>query len=162
MRKYGAWLGFCLLLAFIIGQSVASAIGKEEKINKEEVFETIRKGYEAQYSIRGKHLSVEKMYDILTPYITDNFLQVFTDENSSDTKGGGSYLLDKKPPFSFSASTKIGYDKENGLLYVYERINKETPVHEVVILQKAEGKWKVGGYNSYETLPAEIQKLEKE
>jgi hypothetical protein len=163
MRKYGAWLGFCLLLAFIIGQSVAVAIGKEEKISREDVFNTIHKGYEAQYSIRGKQLSIEKMYDVLTPYFTDNFLQVFTDENSDDTKSSGSYLLDKTPPFSFTSATKIRYDKEHELLYVYERVaGQGEPMFKVVILQQDKGKWKMASYNEHEMLPTEIKKLEKQ
>ncbi|MFD3447960.1 DUF3993 domain-containing protein [Microbacteriaceae bacterium 4G12] len=164
MRKYGAWIGFILLLIFIIGQSVAIATGKDEvKINKEEVFQTIQKGYEAQYAIRGKQLSMEKMYERLSPYFTDNFLQVFTDENSNDTKTSGNHLLSKKPPFSFTNQTKLAYDKEHGLLYVYERVDeKGTLIYEIIILQQDKKKWKLAGYHANEKLLTEIQQLEKE
>ncbi|MDG4655760.1 DUF3993 domain-containing protein [Ectobacillus antri] len=157
MRKYGAWVGFCLLLAFIIGQSVASAIGENEQIDKQEIYGTIEAGYAAQYKIRGKQWAPEKMYDILTPYFTNNFLQVFTDENSGDTKASGGYLLKEKAPFSFGSATKVTYDDEHNLVYVYEKIEKKK-VYEVVTLVKEQGKWKIGGYNAYETLPKEIVK----
>ncbi|MFX3624063.1 MAG: DUF3993 domain-containing protein [Ectobacillus sp.] len=159
MKKYGLWIGFALLLAFIISQSVAIAIGKEEKIDRKAVFETIQRGYEVQYSIRGKKLSEEKMYTVLSPYFTDNFLQVFTDENSDNAKGSGNYLLPQQPPFSFSEKTKLVHDSEHGILYVYERINN---MYEIIVLQKQDEKWKLAGYYIKEALLEEIKKLEAE
>lgn len=45
---------------------------------------------------------MNKMIETLSPYFTDNFLQVFTDENSRSDKQSGEYLLPaKKAPFSF-------------------------------------------------------------
>lgn len=160
MKKYGIWIGFFLILVYMISQSMTVAIGKE--INRDEIFDTIRKGYEAQYSIRDKHYTVEKMYNMLTPYITDNFLQVFTDENPSHTKSSGQHLLTKVPPFTFTASTSISYDKDHQLLYIYERITDPTPLYKIVVMQKEKGKWKMAAYNENETLPIDIQNLEKE
>lgn len=162
LKRYGAWIAFLLLLAIIVGQSVAIATDKENvKIHRAAVFDTIRKGYEAQYAIRGRKLSSETMYQKLSPYFTDNFLQVFTDENSDDTKGTGTYLLTKTAPFSFTSKTKTIYDQEHGLLYVYEHL-KDKAIYEVVSLQQMDGTWKLAGYHSNKILLAEIKELEKE
>jgi hypothetical protein len=124
--------------------------------NREAVFETIRKGYEAQASIRGKNLSMENMYNKLSPYFVDTFLQVFTDENSGVSKG---YLLAKKAPFSFDGKTKIVHDKQYDLLYVYERVKTK---YEVITMQRDRNVWKMAGYYSNKKLLPEIQKLQKE
>ena len=43
---------------------------------------------------------MNKMIETLSPYFTDNFLQVFTDENSRSDKQSGEYLLPaKEAPF---------------------------------------------------------------
>ena len=50
---------------------------------------------------------MNKMIETLSPYFTDNFLQVFTDENSRSDKQSGEYLLPaKEAPFSFNSETK--------------------------------------------------------
>lgn len=162
MKKYGIWLGFFLLLVYIISQSMATAIGNDEKINREEIFQTIRKGYEAQYSIRDQHYSVEKMYDILSPYITDNFLQVFTDENHSRSKTSGAHLLTKVPPFTFTSSTSITFDKEHQLVYIYERNKSQSPVYQIVVMQKEKGIWKMASYTENEMLPSDIRRFGQE
>ncbi|MDC2864883.1 DUF3993 domain-containing protein [Bacillus sp. BP-3] len=163
MRKYGIWIVLFLFVAFVIGQSVTTVLGKEEtKIDQNEIFETIQKGYEAQFSIRDKRLPVGKMYDILSPYFTDNFLQVFTDENNQDVKRSAQYLLPtKEAPFTFSSKTKIVYNQEYNLLYVYER-NMNTDEYQIITLQKNGDKWKMAGYHENKQLLSEIKKYEKE
>lgn len=97
MRKYGIWLVLFVCVAFLVGYSVTTVLGKEElKVDRKDVFTTIQKGYETQFSIRGKHLPMNKMIETLSPYFTDNFLQVFTDENSRSDKQSGEYLLPAK------------------------------------------------------------------
>ncbi|MEH7458765.1 hypothetical protein CON65_07140 [Bacillus pseudomycoides] len=161
MKKYGIWFVLFLCVAFLVGYSVTTVLGKEEtKVDRKEVFTTIQKGYEVQFSIRGKHLTVSKMYDALSPYFTDNFLQVFTDENSNDDKKSGEYLFPtKEAPFSFSSQTKLAYDEEHGLLYVYERTKNEQ--YQIVTLQKDKGKWKLAGYHESQELLTEMKKLQE-
>ena len=97
MRKYGIWLVLFVCVAFLVGYSVTTVLGKEEvKVDRKEVFVTIQKGYESQFSIRGKRLPMNKMIETLSPYFTENFLQVFTDENSRSDKQSGEYLLPAK------------------------------------------------------------------
>ncbi|PEY41465.1 hypothetical protein CN354_06525 [Bacillus cereus] len=161
MRKYGIWFVLFLCVAFLVGYSVTTVLGKEEiKMDRKEVFTTIQKGYEAQFSIRGKHLSMGKMYDALSPYFTNNFLQVFTDENSNGDKRSGEYLLPtKEAPLSFTSQTKLAYDEEHRLLYVYERMKNEQ--YQILTLQKEEGKWKLAGYHESQQLLTEMQKLQE-
>ncbi|EMA6341348.1 DUF3993 domain-containing protein [Bacillus cytotoxicus] len=161
MRKYGIWFVLFLCVAFLVGYSVTTVLGKEEmKVNQKEIFTTIQKGYEAQFSIRGKQLSMEKMYEVLSPYFTNNFLQVFTDENSNHDKQSGEYLLPtKEAPFSFSSQTKLAYNEEYRLLYVYERgKNKQ---YQIVTLQKDDGRWKLAGYHESQELLTEITKSQE-
>ncbi|GAA3322838.1 hypothetical protein GCM10020331_044310 [Ectobacillus funiculus] len=70
------------------------------------------------------------------------------------------YLLTQHH-FSFTSETKMIYDQEHGLLYVYEHL-KDKAIYEVVSLQQMEGTWKLAGYHSNKILLAEIQALEKE
>ncbi|MCP8970881.1 DUF3993 domain-containing protein [Ectobacillus ponti] len=158
MRKYGAWIGICVLLVLIISQSVA-AFGKDQpEIKRESIFAVIQKGYAMQASLHGKKMSVDKMAKQLAPYFTDNFLQVFTDENEGDAKGGGGYLLPQKPPFSFSEQTKLAYHKQHSLLYVYE---KGKDGYEIVTMQQSGGTWKMAAYHVSDELLPEIQKAEQ-
>lgn len=163
MKKYGIWIVLFLFVAFVIGQGVTTVLGKEEtKIDQNEIFETIRKGYEAQFSIRGKRLSMDKMIDTLSPYFTDNFLQVFTDENGQDVKRSAQYLLPtKEAPFTFSSKTKIVYNQEHDLLYVYEH-NITNDQYQIITLQKDGNKWKLAGYHENKQLLSEIRQSEKE
>lgn len=97
MKKYGIWFVLFICVAFLVGYSVTTVLGKEEvKVDRKEVFTTIQKGYETQFSIRGKQIPTNKMIETLSPYFTNNFLQVFTDENSRNEKQSGEYLLPKK------------------------------------------------------------------
>lgn len=161
MKKYGIWFVLFLCVAFLVGYSVTTVLGKEEtKVDRKEVFTTIQKGYEVQFSIRGTHLSMSKMIDALSPYFTDNFLQVFTDENSLDVKQSGEYLLPaKEAPFSFTSQTKLAYDEEHGNLYVYERAKNEQ--YQIIILRKEAGKWKLSGYHENKQLLTEMKKLQE-
>lgn len=145
----------------MIGQSITTVLGKEEsEVNREEIFGTIQKGYEAQFSIRNKGLSMDKMYDTLSPYFTDNFLQVFTDENRDSVKQSGEYLFPtKEAPFSFQTVTKVVHDKKYGLLYVYER--RENERYQIITLQKEGEKWKIAGYHESKQLLSEIKNLQK-
>lgn len=159
MRKYGIWFVLFLCVSFLVGYSVTTVLGQEEvKVNRKEVFTTIQKGYEIQFSIRGKQLSMENMYDALSPYFTDNFLQVFTDENGLDAKRSGDYLLPiREAPFSFTSQTKLAYDEKYGILYVYEKTKNQQ--YQIVTLQKDAGKWKLSGYHESQQLLTEMKKL---
>ncbi|WP_459499698.1 DUF3993 domain-containing protein [Bacillus sp. C1] len=161
MKKYGIWFVLFVCVAFLVGYSVTTVLGKEEvNVDRKEVFMTIQKGYEAQFSIRGKHLPMNKMIDVLSPYFTDNFLQVFTDENSRNDKQSGEYLLPtKEAPFSFHSATKMSYDEEHRLLYVYERTKNEQ--YQIVTLQQDKGKWKVAGYHESQEVLTEMKKLQE-
>ena len=120
MRKYGIWLVLFVCVAFLVGYSVTTVLGKEEvEVDRKEVFTTIQKGYETQFSIRGKHLPMNKMIETLSPYFTDNFLQVFTDENSRSDKQSGEYLLPaKERPFLLIQKRKCRMMK-NIKIYMY-------------------------------------------
>ncbi|KEK25922.1 DUF3993 domain-containing protein [Bacillus gaemokensis] len=161
MKRYGIWFVLFLCVAFLVGYSVTTVLGKEEtRVDRKEVFTTIQKGYEVQFSIRGKHLSMGKMYDALSPYFTENFLQVFTDENSNGDKRSADYLLPtKEAPFSFNSQTKLAYDEEHDILYVYERTKNEQ--YQIVTLQNDKGKWKLGAYHESQQLFTEIKKLKE-
>ncbi|AJI03222.1 TPA: DUF3993 domain-containing protein [Bacillus tropicus] len=161
MRKYGIWLVLFVCVAFLVGYSVTTVLGKEEvKVDRKEVFTTIQKGYESQFSIRGNHLPMNKMIETLSPYFTENFLQVFTDENSRSDKQSGEYLLPaKEAPFSFHSETKMAYDEEHKILYVYERA--KSGQYQIVTLQRDQGKWKLAGYHESQELLTEIKRLQQ-
>ncbi|PEC21248.1 DUF3993 domain-containing protein [Bacillus cereus] len=161
MRKYGIWFVLFVCVAFLVGYSVTTVLGKEElKIDRKEVFTTIQKGYETQFSIRGKHMPMNKMIETLSPYFTENFLQVFTDENSRSDKQSGEYLLPaKEAPFSFNSETKMSYDEEHKNLYVYERA--KSGQYQIVTLQRDQGKWKLAGYHESQELLTEIKRLQQ-
>ncbi|MBO9130356.1 DUF3993 domain-containing protein [Bacillus sp. 165] len=154
MKKRSVVLVLLCAVLLIAYQGISLA-QSEAIFKKSAVYETIRKGYEEQASIRNKNLSMDTMYSKLSPYFVDTFLQVFTDENSGVNKG---YLFSKKAPFSFDGKTKIAYDKQYDLLYVYERVKGK---YEVITMQKDQGSWEMAGYYKSEKLLPEIQKLQK-
>lgn len=162
VKRYGILVVLCLCAIFMVSQSITTVLGKEEdRINRQEIFRLIQKGYEAQFSIRSKGLPMDEMYDTLSPYFTDNFLQVFTDENRDDVKQSGEYLFPtKEAPFSFQSTTKIAYDEKYGLVYVYERGDND--LYQIVTLQKEGEKWKIAGYHENKQLLSEIKKVQNE
>lgn len=162
MKRYGILVVLFLCAIFIISQSITTVLGKgADEINRQEIFGAIQKGYEVQFSIRSKDFPMDKMYDALSPYFTDNFLQVFTDENRDDVKRSGEYLFPtKEAPFSFQETTKIAYDEKYGLVYVYERGKND--LYQIVTLQKEGEKWKIAGYHENKQLLLEIKKLQNE
>ena len=100
------------------------------------------------------------MIETLSPYFTDNFLQVFTDENSRSDKQSGEYLLPaKEAPFSFNSETKMSYDEEHKNLYVYERT--KSGQYQIVTLKRDQDKWKLAGYHESQELLTEIKRLQQ-
>ncbi|NWK68985.1 DUF3993 domain-containing protein [Bacillus paramycoides] len=148
--------GGCTLTIF----GLTKVIGKEQtEINRTDVFSVIKDSYEAQYSIRDKNMSSQKIYDYLSPYFTNNFVQVFLDENNDGAKNSSNHLFTRKPPLTFTKDTKLVYDEIHNILYVYEKKDKS---YEIIELQKENSYWKQAGYHSSSTLLTEIQNLENE
>ena len=83
------------------------------------MFTTIQKGYETQFLIRGKHLPMNKMIETLSPYFTENFLQVFTDENSRSDKQSGEYLLPAKKHHSLLIQKRKCHMMKNIKFYMF-------------------------------------------
>lgn len=54
MRKYGIWLVLFVCVAFLVGYSVTTVLGKEEvKVDRKEVFVTIQKAMKANFQFVG-------------------------------------------------------------------------------------------------------------
>lgn len=185
VKRYKFLIVLFLCVVCMIGKSITTVFGKEEtavnreeivrtiqagydaqfgkektEVDREGIFRTIQTGYDVQFSIRNQELSMVQMYDMLSPYFTHNFLQVFTDENSDSGKQHGEYLFPtKETPFSFQAKTKIVHDTKYGLLYVYERGKNEC--YQMITLQKEGANWKIAGYHENKQLLSEIKNLQK-
>ena len=145
-------------------------IGKVNKLDKEEVFTLLQTTRTIQEDITNKYYTYEQLYNKLSPYVTDSYFQAFFDTHITKTEKGyialgtdvnGLYI----PKFSYSNKTKISYDEQNNLIYIYEKMpNMNEPVfhpshYEYVVLSKEGNTLKVSGILQSKELLTEVKQL---
>jgi hypothetical protein len=145
-------------------------VGKVNKLDREEVFTLLQTTRIIQEDITNKYHTYEQLYNKLSPYVTDSYFQAFFDTHVTQTEKGyialgtdvsGLYI----PKFSYSNKTKISYDEQNNLIYIYEKMPSMTePVihsshYEYVVVSKEGNTLKVSGILQSKELLTEVKQL---
>jgi hypothetical protein len=145
-------------------------VGKVNKLDREEVFTLLQTTRIIQEDITNKYHTYEQLYNKLSPYVTDSYFQAFFDTHVTQTEKGyialgtdvsGLYI----PKFSYSNKTKISYDEQNNLIYIYEKMPSMTePVihsshYEYAVVSKEGNSLKVSGILGSKELLTEVKQL---
>ncbi|WP_318504972.1 DUF3993 domain-containing protein [Bacillus sp. T3] len=134
---------------------------------REAVFEFLQDAFQAQVSLSEKDRNLNEVKELLAPYFTNEYMELFLKENLVEENGryftlGTDFALYYIPFFEFSDKTQI-VTRQNQI-YVYEFFpgNMEGPVtyenhYEGVLLEKKDGHLKVVQY--LPQIPDEIIQL---
>lgn len=153
---------FSILLFFpMIGQAETGS-KLESRI---EVLSFLKEAFHAQVSLSEKGRSEEEVVNILKPYFSDSYIQLFKKENIVEEDGkfltyGSDFAPYYIPYFQFSNQTEIVI--KDKYIYVYELFEEEEegPVtykdhYEAIILSKNKSNiWRVSDY-SYDFSPSQ-------
>lgn len=155
-----------ITLFFIISFMIPSiAKAESDLLNKQAVYQYLQAAFHSQVSLSEKHRSMVEVRDILSPYFTDEYNELFLEENLVSENGkyityGSDFVIYFIPFFSYSEETKVVWDKDH--IYAFEFFPKtdEGPVsynshYEGVRIDKVDGTWKVAEF-LYDNIPAEI------
>jgi hypothetical protein len=146
-----------------------SAGAKAQQPTREQVFEILHQGFQAQLKLGGKHGTKQQAVFILTPYFHSSYIQRFLDENLvKEAQGyityGSDYALYYIPYFSYDDLTNVMYDPKHQKIYVYEHFPavNDGPVtygdhYEMMVLGKEHSSWKVEQYQYSEEVPKEVK-----
>jgi len=168
MRTFIYKVVFIFFISFFAFHFIG--LGKVNKVDREEVFALLHTTRNIQEEFTNKYYTYEQLYNKLSPFVTDSFFQAFTDTHITQTSKGyialgtdvnGLYI----PKFSYSNGTKISYDEQNDLIYIYEKmpnINDASnhPSHyEYVVISKEDNKLKVSGILQSKELLTEVKQI---
>lgn len=121
--------------------------------NREEILEFVKGAFQAQVALSEKERSIKEVQELLSPYLTASYMELFLTENLVEENGkyftlGSDFALYYIPFFSYNENTKI-ITHENQI-YVYEFFpgNQEGPVtyqdhYEGIVLEAQNGQYKV-------------------
>lgn len=135
--------------------------------NRDTVFEFLQDAFRAQVSLSEKDRNLEEVKELLAPYFTNEYMELFLKENLVEENGkyftlGTDFALYYIPFFEFSDKTQLV--RKQNQIYVYEFFpgNMEGPVtyenhYEGVLLEKKDGHLKVVRY--LPQIPDEIIQL---
>ncbi|MBM7363059.1 DUF3993 domain-containing protein [Priestia taiwanensis] len=160
-RKAIPLLAGILLLIFVFAFVSFSEAQEGTTINRDEALKVVKSGIAAEKEVVKKKLDVANAEKALSPHLTSTSLQAFLDDNipQSDSKSySRDNLMNYTPDFSYDNKTKAVYDKEHGLVYVYEQIKGK---YYVIMLMKERDMWKITGYNVNTKLLPEIERLQE-
>jgi Protein of unknown function (DUF3993) len=151
-----------VLLIFFVFVFVSFSVAQEStSVSRDEVLKVVKEGITAEEDVIKKKLNVEAAEKALSPHLTSTGLQAFLDDNIPQS-GSKSYskenLANYTPKFSYDDKTKVVYDKEHGLVYVYEQIKGE---YYTIMVMKEKDKWKITGYNVNKKLLPEVERLQE-
>jgi hypothetical protein len=146
-----------LLLVFVIVLATPiQAFGLENKEDPEEIFQLLKKAFEAQVSLSVQDRTLDEVEAILNPYFTDRYMKMFLDENLVENNGkyatlGSDFALYFIPFFDYSTKTKVKTYNQQLYVYQYFPASDEGPVsyeshYEGLLLEKEAGVWKVSEY----------------
>jgi Protein of unknown function (DUF3993) len=170
MRKITVFL-ILMLFSFLIGQPVQAY---SSKINKEQIFNLLQNGFNAQLSLGEGYQTYEEAIEKLSPYFSDYYISLFLKENLVKEKQGYTiygtdFALYYIPYFTYSDQTKIVSDQKNNKVFIYEffQENGDGPVsygshYEIIELNLIDGKWKINNYEYSEQKPSFLSQLEKQ
>ncbi|WP_162595847.1 DUF3993 domain-containing protein [Bacillus sp. CGMCC 1.16541] len=159
-----------LLFISVIGIQTVTAETTVKQPSRNEVFTTLHQAFQAQLQLGNDHRTKEEAEKLLQPHFQQPYITKFLDENiTQEAQGyityGTDFALYYIPYFSYDENTKMKYNQQKNIVYVYEHFPaiEDGPVsygehYECIVLKQEQGVWKVSDYSYNETLPKEITK----
>jgi hypothetical protein len=125
-------------------------------LTRKEVIAFLKGGFEAQVALSEQLRTKKEVTDLLNPYFSEKYLNLFWKENIVEEEGkygtyGSDFALYYIPYYQFSKKTKVEIGSKEIYVYEYFPANEEGPVsykshYEGLLLKKIAGKWKIDQY----------------
>ncbi|WP_147531779.1 DUF3993 domain-containing protein [Bacillus marasmi] len=124
--------------------------------NPEEILKFVNESFQAQVALSEKDRSLNEVHELLSPYFTQSYMELFLKENLVEENQkyftlGSDFALYYIPFFSYNDDTKVVIKQDE--IYVFEFFpgNQEGPVtyhdhYEGILLTKQNGQYKVAEY----------------
>lgn len=139
---------------------------------REDVLNFLENAYLAQISLSEEERTMEEVNEVLDPYFTENYKNVFFDENvvASDDKFityGTDFAKYYIPFFAFSNQTNIVIKEQEIYVIEFFPSNEEGPItyqdhYEGFLLTKQDGDWKIAEVLEDSHIPNELKKQAEE
>lgn len=153
-----------ILLVFILIIPLSPKAAADFK-NNNEVFRYLKDAFQIQVSLSDQVRTKEEIIDLLSPFFSKDYQQVFLDENLVEEEGkfityGSDFAFYYVPFFQYSDETKVIYTEDKIYVFEYFPASNEGPVgyadhYEGLLLKKIDGGWKVDQY-LYDNIPISI------
>jgi hypothetical protein len=156
---------FALLLLILIVIVPFSPQATTDLTNSDEVFDFLKSAYKVQVSLSEKGRSKEEIKNIMDPYFTNEYQELFWRENIFPENDkyltyGSDFAQYYIPYYQFSDETKVVITPNE--IYVFEFFpeKKEGPIgyhshYEGLYVKKMDNEWKIDKY-LYDQIPMEI------
>ncbi len=156
------------ILAIVLIWTPSQTHAKQTLTDRDSVLQFIKDAFQAQVSLSEKERSLEEIEEILAPFFTKTYREVFLAENLVEIEGkfmtlGSDAAIYYIPFFKYEGNTKIV--KYQDRLYVYEYFSStdEGPVgyeshYEGVMIEQVEEGLRVSEY-LYNNIPEEVIEL---
>lgn len=154
-----------LLLLVVLLLIPLSPNAKDNLSNKQDVFSFLQDAFQAQTSLSDHIRSKEEIIDVLSPYFSANYQNMFWDENIFEEDGqfvtyGSDFAFYYIPFFDYSDETKVVISSDSIYVLQFFPSTTDGPVsyadhYEAIILKKMDGGWKVDQY-LYDNIPKSI------
>lgn len=154
---------FFLLVALLM--IPVSAHANSTFVNRGQVLEFLQEAFQAQVKLSEKERSQKEIEDILSPYFSKQYQELFFKENLVEMDGkyiifGSDFAPYYIPFFQFSDRTKVASFNHKFYVYEYFPGNVEGPVsykshYEGILIEQFAGVWKVSDY-LYDNIPDEV------
>lgn len=166
---------FSLIITVILLISPGQTYAKLTSEDSEEILEFVKIAFQAQVALSEKERTLDEVHELLSPYFTSSYMDLFLKENLVEENHkyftlGSDFALYYIPFFSYSDDTKIVKKKEQIYVFEFFRGNQEGPVsyqdhYEGILLENENGQYKVAEF--LDEIPKEIvqfknKKVEKQ
>lgn len=153
MNKFGKYSLFVLIIFLLLPIHTYAKLTDD---NREEIFEFVKGAFQAQVALSEKERSIEEVHDLLTPYFTTSYMELFLKENLVEENQkyytlGSDFALYYIPFFSYNDDTKIVVKQDQIYIFQYFPGNQEGPVtyqdhYEGILLEEEDGQFKVAKF----------------
>lgn len=155
---------WALLLLLLIGQ-VHFIQAENVSMSRKETFSFLQDALSAQLSLGDKFRTENEIADVLSPFFTNDYQQLFINEHVfSEPEGLILYGTDVTdffiPMFSYDNNTKIMTGANKMIVYEYflpqleGSVVWDKPHYESITITKTTDGWKISGYNISEDKPS--------
>ena len=139
-------------------------------MNKENVFELLQSAFIAQLSLTEKYRSYKEVSEILTPYFSKEYIEIFTNEHLHHDDQGyrilGADVFDYFIPFfSYNKQTNVEFNSDKIIVYEFFPASYAGGViwddhYKTIVLTKQQSNWIISDYVFSSQKPNDLEKLE--